>query len=82
MRSGDLGVKTVRVHSNRELLRRVPTEGICLATGKVRYRSPKLAKQVLALARKMPGWSGVGSTYRCSLCPSHHVTHLPEGSPP
>lgn len=75
---GGLWTKTVRVHSAREILRRIPDQGVCPVTGKVRYRNRRLATQALAAARKLPDWSGAGSTYRCAHCPSHHFTHLPD----
>lgn len=80
IRAGELGPKNVRVLSTRETLRRVPSEGICHGSGKVQYRTRKLALQALALARKLPDWHpGLGSVYRCGHgCTAWHFTHLPE----
>jgi hypothetical protein len=63
----------------RETLRRFPDEGKCGWSGKVRYRTRKIALGALAVARKTGDWRGpYGSVYRCAEhCGSWHLSHLP-----
>lgn len=59
-------------------VRKLPHEGWCRASGKLkpRYRSRKLAKQSLAHLRRLPSWEGIGSVYKCHGCGSWHVSHM------
>jgi hypothetical protein len=61
-----------------QVLMALPIEGICRRSGKRRYRTRKLAAQALVLSRRLPGWvPDQGSVYRCAMCRSWHLTHLP-----
>jgi hypothetical protein len=81
IREPELIHKPTRALTTSEVLRRIPTLGVCAGTRKVRYRNRKVALQALSLARRLPTWpsDGIGSVYRCGRgCTDWHITHLPE----